>query len=85
MAGDLVSSGRLRKRTKAEVVEMLGPPDVCYGGSTIAYRVDNGYRIIAPCYSEVDILFEKQSDIVSNASLGRKAIPEYFPRDPPRN
>ena len=69
MAGDLVSSGRLRKKTKAEVVEMLGPPDVGYGGSVIAYRVDNGYRIIAPRYSEVHILFEKESDIVYNAFL----------------
>jgi hypothetical protein len=69
MAGDLVSSGRLRKKTKAEVVEMLGPPDAQYGGSTISYQVDNGYRIIAPCYSEVHILFEKETDIVHNAFL----------------
>ena len=69
MARDLVSSGRLRKKTKAELEEILGPPDVRYG-SVIAYRVDIGYRwIFAPSYSEVQVMFEKERDIVYGAFL----------------
>jgi hypothetical protein len=59
MASDLVASGMLRKKSRQQVLDLLGPADQTQGG-TLLYCVDRGWRgIVEPKYDEVEISFEK--------------------------
>jgi hypothetical protein len=64
MARTLASSGILRDRTKAEVLEFLGPPDHIDGGGTdFIYWVDFGFRWpFSSGRSRLRIMFDKEGD-----------------------
>jgi hypothetical protein len=64
MARNLVGSRLLMDKPKAEVLSMLGEPDVAnFGGQTIRYIVDEGRRSILRCYrNDLVIRFGKGNE-----------------------
>jgi hypothetical protein len=65
LPGDLPSPGKLRKKNRDKVHELLGPPDTSYGGQEEAYKVDIGYRWIdGPLLHALHVLYEKDGESV---------------------
>jgi hypothetical protein len=65
MARDLVSSGQLINKSQDEVLAILGPPDIeRFGGQTVRFRVDVGYRwIIRPYTYDLVVRFGKGDEV----------------------
>jgi hypothetical protein len=65
MARDLVKSRQLQEKSPEEVRAILGDPDVeRFGGQTIRYRVDVGYRwIVRPHLYDLVIRFGKGDEV----------------------
>ena len=70
LPGDLPSPGKLREKKRAEVHELLGPPDSRIGGQEDVYQVDIGYRwVTEPRLYEVHVLYEKDGKTVFCVSI----------------
>jgi len=65
LAGDIASSGYLHGKSGPEVRATLGPPDAeRFGGQTIRYRIDLGYRwVIRPYMYDLVVRFGKADDV----------------------
>jgi hypothetical protein len=65
MARDLVSSRQLMWKSREEVRATLGIPDVeRFGGQTIRFRVDVGYRwVIRPYLYDLVVRFGKDDEV----------------------
>lgn len=61
MARDLVASGRLQRQSVNVVRRELGPADIVrYGGQTLRFHVDVGYRwVVTPNLYDVVVRFDK--------------------------